>query len=126
MGQQQLLMIVLAIIIVAIAIAISIQLFRSNAIESKRDILINECSNLATIAISYYKKPNELGGGGQTFIGWKVPSSMVITVNGSYIAEVNSDQVVITGTGTEVVTGNDSIKVQTIVTADAINSIIIN
>ncbi len=126
MGQQQLLMIVLAIIIVAIAIAVSIQLFRSNAIESKRDILINECSNLATIAISYYKKPNELGGGGKTFNGWKVPSSMVTTVNGSYIAEVNSDQVVITGTGTEVVTGNDSIKVQTIVTADAINSTIIN
>ncbi len=126
MGQQQLLMIVLAIIIVAIAIAISIQLFRSNAIESKRDILINECSNLATIAISYYKKSSEIGGGGQTFIGWQVPNSMVATVNGSYIAEVNQDQVIITGTGTEVVTGNDSIKVQKIVTANEYHSIIIN
>ncbi|MEE9450341.1 MAG: hypothetical protein V3V72_09855 [Ignavibacteriaceae bacterium] len=126
MGQQQLLMIVLAIIIVAIAIAVSIQLFRSNAIESKRDILINECSNLATLAISYYKKPNEMGGGGKTFSGWKVPNSMVTTVNGSYIAEVNNSQVIITGTGTEVVTGNDSIKVQTIVTANEYHSIIIN
>ncbi len=126
MGQQQLLMIVLALIIVAIAIAISIQLFRSNAIESKRDILINECSNLATIAISYYKKPSEIGGGGHTFIGWEVPNSLVTTVNGSYLAEVNIDQVVITGTGTEVVTGNDSIKIQTIVTADSLYSVIIN
>jgi len=126
LGQQQLLMIVLAIIIVAIAIAISIQLFRSNAIDAKRDILMNECSNLATIAISYFKKPSELGGGGKTFNGWKVPNQLVNTVNGSYLAEVNSNQVVITGTGTEVVTGNDSIKVQTTVTANTINSIVIN
>ena len=126
MGQQQLLMIVLAIIIVGIAIAISIQLFRSNAIESKRDILMGECSNLATIAISYFKKPSQLGGGGKTFNGWKVPTQLVNTVNGSYLAAVNSNQVVITGTGTEVVTGNDSIKIQTTVTANTINSIIIN
>ena len=126
MGQQQLLMIVLAIIIVAIAIAISIQLFRSSAIEHKRDLLISECSNLATIAISYYKKPSELGGGGRTFMGWEPPNTMVATENGSYIVDVQASQIIITGTGTEVITGNDSIKVQTIVTADAINSIIIN
>lgn len=126
MGQQQLLLIILAIIIVGVAIAISIQLFRSNAIEHKRDIVINECSNLATIAISYYKKPSELGGGGRTFIGWKVPNTMVATENGSYIADVQAGQVIITGTGTEVVTGNDSIKVQTIITANEYHSIIIN
>ncbi len=126
MGQQQLLMIVLAIIIVGIAIAISIQLFRSNAIEAKRDILINECSNLASIAISYYKKPQEMGGGGKTFTGWQVPTSMVTTVNGSYVAQVTPQQITITGTGTEVVTGNDSIKVQTIVTANEYYSVIIN
>ena len=126
MGQQQLLMIVLAIIIVGIAIAVSIELFRSNAIESKRDILVNECSNLASIAISYYKKPREMGGGGKTFTGWQVPNSMVQTVNGSYLAEVTEQQITITGTGTEVVTGNDSIKVQTIVTANNYYSVIIN
>jgi len=126
LGQQQLLMIVLAIIIVGIAIAVSIELFRSNAIESKRDILVNECSNLASIAISYYKKPREMGGGGKTFTGWQVPNSMVQTVNGSYLAEVTAQQITITGTGTEVVTGNDSIKVQTIVTANNYYSVIIN
>lgn len=126
MGQQQLLMIVLAIIIVGIAIAVSIELFRANAIDSKRDILINECSNLASIAISYYKKPREMGGGGKTFVGWQVPNSMVQTVNGSYLAQITPQQVTITGTGTEVVTGNDSIKVQTIVTASEYYSVIIN
>jgi hypothetical protein len=126
LGQQQLLLIILAIIIVGIAIAISIQLFRANAIDSKRDILMSECSNIASIAISYYKKPQEMGGGGKAFTGWSVPNQLVNTVNGSYIADVQANQVTITGTGTEVVTGTDSIKVQTIVTANSIQSTIIN
>ena len=126
MGQQQLLMIVLAIIIVGIAIAISIELFRASAIDGKRDLLIAECSNIATIAISYYKKPAEMGGGGKTFTNWQIPNQLVQTANGSYLASVTAQQVTITGTGTEVITGNDSIKVQTIVTANDYYSVIIN
>ena len=118
MGQQQLLMIVLALIIIAIAIAISIELFRSNAIEGKRDILIEETTSLGTMALHYFKKPQEIGGGGQSFIGWTIPSQMTQTVNGNFMtASIAADQVVITGTGSEVVTGNDSIQVQTTVTA---------
>ena len=126
MGQQQLLLIILAIIIVGIAIAISIQIFRASAIDNKRDLLMSECSNIATIAISYYKKPREMGGGNKTFLGWKVPSQLLNTANGSYMADVQASQVIITGTGTEVVTGSDSIKVQTTVTANEYFSIIIN
>ena len=127
MGQQQILLIVLAIIIVGVAIAISIQLFRSNAIESKRDLLIEETTYLGTMALQYYKKPVELGGGGRDFTGWKIPSQMNQTVNGNFmIAAVASDEVTITGTGSEVVTGNDSIKVQTIVRENEIQTIIIN
>ena len=127
MGQQELLLIVLAIIIIGIAIAVSVGLFRSNAIESKRDILIDETTYLGTMAIQYFKKPKELGGGGKSFVGWTIPPSMVQTYNGNFMtASVASSEVVITGTGTEVVTGTDSIKVQTTVTADEINSIVIN
>ncbi|NNG28073.1 MAG: hypothetical protein HKM87_11135 [Ignavibacteriaceae bacterium] len=126
MGQQQLLMIVLAIIIVGIAIAVSMELFRASAIDGKRDLLVSECSNIATIAIEYYKKPKDMGGGGKTFTGWQIPTQLVTTMNGSYSAIVSLNNVVITGTGTEVVTGNDSIKVQTTVTGNTINSIIIN
>ncbi len=127
MGQQQLLLIVLAIIIVGIAIAISIQLFRSNAIEAKRDILIEETTTLGVMALQYFKKPEELGGGSKSFIGWTIPSQMVTTANGNFMTStVAADEVIITGTGTEVVTGTDSIEVQTTVTANEINSIIIN
>ncbi len=120
-------MIVLAIIIVGIAIAVSIQLFRSNAIEAKRDILIEETTTLGLMALQYFKKPAELGGGSKSFLGWTIPSQMVTTANGNFVlSTVATDQVIITGTGTEVVTGTDSIEVQTTVTANEINSIIIN
>ena len=127
MGQQQLLLIVLAIIIIGISIVISIQLFRSNAIESKRDILIEETTTLGLMALQYFKKPAEIGGGSQSFIGWTIPSQMITTANGNFMTStINPDNVIITGTGTEIVTGTDSIQVQTTVTANDINSIVIN
>jgi hypothetical protein len=127
MGQQQLLMIVLALIIVAIAIAISISLFRSNAIEGKRDILIEETSSLGIMALQYFKKPTELGGGGRSFVGFTIPSQMITTVNGNFMtAAIQADEITITGTGSEVVTGGDSIKVETVVTADQMYTVIIN
>ena len=126
MGQQQLLLIVLALIVVGIAIAISVQLFRSNAIEDKRDILIKETTGLATLALQYYKKPSEMGGGGKSFLGWTIPPSMVTTYNGNFMtASVGAKEVVITGTGTEVVTGSDSIKVETHVTGNDFYTVII-
>lgn len=91
-------------------------LFRAHAISSKRDILTNETIDMAAQAISYYKRAREFGGGGKSFIGWQIPSQVQNTINGSYIiAEVYNDHVVLIATGTEVVTGNDSIQVKTTV-----------
>jgi len=127
MGQQQLLMIVLALIIIAIAIAISISLFRANAIEGKRDILIEETTSIGMMALQYYKKPQEFGGGGKSFLGWQIPNHMNQTVNGNFItADIQADEVRILGTGTEVVTGGDSIQVETVVTANNLYTVIIN
>ena len=127
MGQQQLLLIVLALIIVAIAIAISISLFRANAIEGKRDILIEETTSVGVLALQYFKKPQEIGGGGKSFMGFTIPTQMRATVNGNFMtAAIQPDQIDITGTGSEVVTGGDSIQVQTTVTADTMYTIIIN
>jgi hypothetical protein len=127
MGQQQLLMIVLAIIIVGIAIAVSIALFRANAIQQKRDVLIEETSSLAAMAIQYYKKPQAMGGGGNSFIGWQIPPQMIQTANGSHmVSNLAPGEVKIVGTGNEVVTGSDSIKVETTVTPDNYYTVIIN
>jgi hypothetical protein len=117
MDQQQLLMIVLALIIVAIAIS----LFRSNAIEGKRDILIEETSSIGVLALQYFKKPSELNGGGTSFVNFTMPNQMVTTCNGTFKAgTATDDQITIIGTGNEVVTGNGSIRVQTFVNANEI------
>lgn len=127
MGQQQLLLIVLGLIIVGIAIAISISLFRANAIEGKRDILIEETTSLGLMALQYYKKPEILGGGNRSFLGWSIPSQMEQTVNGNFMtASIQDDEVRITGTGSEVISGNDSIKVETVVTPIELYTVIIN
>jgi hypothetical protein len=125
LGQQQILLIVLALIVVGIAIAISIQLFRQAAIDSKRDLVMNETANLASLAMRYYKKPVPFGGGGRSFEGWSIPSSVQSTTNGNYYADISDSVVVITGVGTEVVTGSDSIEVKTTVTPTSYNTIII-
>lgn len=119
MGQQQILLIVLGLVVIAIAVAVGMSLFRSHAIDSKRDILINETIDMAAQAFGYYKRAREFGGGGKSFVGWQIPPQVQNTVNGSYvIEEIYDSKVTIIATGTEVVTGNDTIQVKTIVYPD--------
>ncbi|MBV6420051.1 MAG: hypothetical protein DAHOPDDO_01278 [Ignavibacteriaceae bacterium] len=127
MGQQQLLMIVLGVIIVGIAVLIAISLFKANAIEHKRDILIQESTSIGVMALQYFKKPTEFGGGGRSFSNFEIPLQMKSTENGSFnIASKSVNEIRIVGTGSEVVTGNDSIKVETVVTSIEMYTTIIN
>ena len=126
MGQQQLLLIVLGVIIVGIAILLGIAIFRQSSIDQKRDLLINEGLTVANNAREYFHKPIPYGGGGYSFNGWQIPSQMITSANGSYIATVNPTSVEITGTGNELVSGTDLVEVQFIVTSDAVETIIIH
>lgn len=126
MGQQQLLLILLGISIVGIAIFVGINLFRANAIEAKRNNIINELVNMASLAQNYYMKPSSLGGGSRTFTGWTIPSDLVTTANGHYVSTASADSVIIIGTGNEVVTNNDSVKVRISVGAKSFRTTIIN
>ena len=117
MGQQQLLLIVLGVIIVGISITMGVILFNENAIEQKRNEIINECSLVASEAQLFYRKPTTLGGGGKSFKGWMLPEKFASTIVGFIIqTEVSDHHVIITGTGNEIVTGGDSIKVELFVT----------
>jgi hypothetical protein len=126
LGQQQLLLIVLGIIVVGLAIFLGITLFRANAIESKRNNITNDLVNLAAIAQQYYLRPQALGGGNQTFLGWSIPPELKTTGNGSYKEKISVDNVEIIGTGNEVVTGNDSVKVKITVSPANYQTEIIN
>ena len=101
MGQQQLLLIVLGVIVVGIAVVVGINLFNANAVSSNRDGVVSDLNNLGAMAQQYYKKPASMGGGGNTFTGWSVPTQLDTTANGFYVATVAAQSVIIVGTGTE-------------------------
>ncbi|GBD91249.1 hypothetical protein BMS3Abin04_01975 [bacterium BMS3Abin04] len=126
MGQQQLLLIVLGIVVVGLAILVGINIFTAHAVEAKRDLVLHECVELSSMAQQYYRKPAEMGGGNRTFTGWEIPPKMINTANGNFTAVVNSSSVEITGTGNEVVTGSDSVKVKVTVYPDNYTTIILN
>ncbi len=126
MGQQQLLLVILAIIIVGVAVALSITLFRQNAIDSKRDLLLNECISIANMAQAYFKKPEMLGGGGNSFAGWSIPSEMEVTATGWFAAEIEDDKIIIIGTGNEIATGTDTTKIKLTVFPKTFSTEIIN
>ena len=125
MGQQQLLLIVLGILIIGISIIIGISLFSASAVEAKRNNITNELVNLAALAQQHYRKPQTMGGGNRAFdnsrggVSWTIPPTLVTTGNGWFsIQSISTDNLVILATGNEVVTGNDSVKVQISVNPD--------
>jgi hypothetical protein len=102
MGTQQLLLLVVALIIVGAAIVIGIKLFGASAIQVNRDNLSSELNNLASVAMQYYKKPQEFGGRSNSFSNWQIPSNLDSTVYGSYSASSSGQVLTITGIGTEI------------------------
>jgi len=113
-------------IIVGVGIVFAITLFRQKAVDSKRDLLLNEGGNIATDAILFCKRPVGMGGGGNSFYGWSIPPSIVTTASGNYVATIFQDSVIIIGTGNDVTNGTDSVKVQFSVYHDTYTSKIIN
>ena len=99
MGQQQLLLIVLGVIIVGIAVVVGINLFNASAEEANKDGVVSDCTNLGAMAQQYFKKPLSMDGGGNSFVGWTVPTGLATTANGTYTNAAGTlTQVVITGT----------------------------
>jgi hypothetical protein len=86
MGQQQLLLIVLGVIIVGIAVVVGINLFNANAAESAKDTLVSEGTNLGAMAQQYFKKPIALGGGGNSFAGFVIPTALATTPSATWSA----------------------------------------
>ena len=126
MGQQQLLLIVLGTIIIGIAIVVGINLFQASAVEHKRDLLINEGMTVANNAYQYYHRPRSLGGGQFSFANYEIPPTMINSGNGRFTSTSSNTQVIIIGTGNELVSGSDSVKVQFTVTATGISTLVIN
>ncbi len=115
MGQQQLLLILLAILVVGVAILLGINMFRSHAVETKRDNLITDCVNLSGLAQQYYSRPSVMGGGGRSFAGWSIPTELRVNANGRFeITDISQPLafVEVTAIGNEEVTAGDSVSVR--------------
>lgn len=127
MGQQQLLLIVLGVIIVGIAVVVGINVFTASATEANRNAIIGDMTMLSSMAQQHYRKPTEMGGGGNTFTGWTIPSQLAVTANGAYVETVGAQSVTIVGKGTELGNdGTDSVEVTMIVSSTNITSTTIN
>jgi hypothetical protein len=104
MGQTQILMIVLAVIIVGIAVAAGITMFSQSAVTANRDAVVLDCNSVASMAMQFYKKPTEMGGGNRTFTGLTLAklNFAASNNNGGYTLTVTDAQnISIVGTGVE-------------------------
>ncbi len=127
MGQQQLLLIVLGVIIVGIAVVVGINVFTASSSNANRDAVVSDLTNLASNAQQFYRKPTALGGGGNTFTGWTIPTNLTSTPNGSYTATVAAQSVTLVGLGNEIGNdGTDSVQVTMTVTPTKVTTAIDN
>jgi len=133
MGQQQLLLIILGVIVVGIAVVVGITMFQENAISANRDAVTNDLVNLGARAQQYYRRPKELGGGGNSFIGLTMgklaghpDSTQWTNANGTYsiVGNPGADNVNLKGEGTETV-GGDRVQVTCRVTRDSIQTTVV-
>ncbi len=113
MGQQQLLLIVLGVIIVGIAIVVGINLFNANAVSSNRDAVIADLNNLAAFAHQYYIRPSAMGGGGNQFTGFTLPTGFSSNANGTYTIKTagSATSIQFEGVGTAKVNSSDNVTV---------------
>ena len=113
MGQQQLLLIVLGVIIVGIAIVVGINLFNANAVSSNRDAVISDLNNLAAFAHQYYIRPTAMGGGGNSFVGFAMPTGFASNANGAYSIKTagTAASIQFEGIGTALVSGSNYVTV---------------
>ena len=99
MGQQQLLLIVLGGIIVGIAVVVGIQMFSSSAEQNNIDQTSLELLRIINKAQEYYAKPEAMGGGGKSFVGFSIRTGDDTTENAYYrITETDAQKMELSAT----------------------------
>jgi hypothetical protein len=98
MGTQQLLLVIVGIIITAIGIAVGIQMFGASSTSANKDALVNDINNIAANAKQYRSKIRSMGGGGNSYVGYVLPSQMSSNDDGSFSLAIQPATVVVTGT----------------------------
>ena len=101
MGQQQLLLIILGVIIVGIAIAVGISQFSAHSTQANKDGVTSSLVNIAANAYQFKIRPTTMGGGGNAYTNYSIPSKMANDANGKYtLGTIASNSAQIVGTST--------------------------
>ena len=128
-GQQQLLLLALGVIVIGIAIVVAISVFNASAMESNREAVISDLTNIALTAQQYYRKAAILTGGSNSFTGWTIPTGLLQTSNmsTSVTATIAAQSVTLVGLGTEIgKDGSSVVGVTMVVGPNAIVSTTVN
>jgi len=103
---KKLLLIIVGLIIFSIAVFSVSNYYSDKAVSSNRKGLTGDLCNLGIIAQQFYRRPASIQGGGNSFVGWTIPSRFDTTLNGFYKATVSSQRINIIGIGSELSGGN--------------------
>lgn len=76
MGTQQILLIALGVILVGIAVVVGMNLAGVSYNETIKDMAIKKMYEIGSYANSYRAKPVNIGGGGGTYNGYKIPAQI--------------------------------------------------
>ena len=110
----------LATIMVALSIIIGFSLFNKEAFNSEKSALLSDIHYVASSAMTYWRKPAPLGGGGRTFKNVEGTESFGIqkkNLNGALkISKKNIDSFEITAKGNE-----QGLEIKAIITSNGIS-----
>lgn len=76
MGTKQLLLIILGVIVVGTAVVVSLEVFDTQFSGQIKDMAIQQMNELGTYAKTYRAKPKDIGGGGGSYKGFKIPAAI--------------------------------------------------
>ena len=101
MGQQQMLLIILGVILIGVAIAVGLPLFGSGSVSSNKDAIVNDFANIAADAYQYRLRIRSMGGGGFSYVGYKIPPKLQSNEDGTFSASVSTQSITLTGTSSQ-------------------------
>jgi len=113
MGLQQFFLIVLSVVITGVMIAGGVLLFTARVKVANRNAIIQDMYNIASLAISFYKTPQNQGGGGnewnvdtfKIYCGYPLSNNgrFFLTENGRIqVSEISRNRLRVKGWGTEI------------------------
>lgn len=71
------------------------------AVQSNKDLMINEINDIAFNAYQYRILPRGMGGGQGSYSGYALPAALSRTPQGSYTVTTTADEVVVVGTSAQ-------------------------